>query len=74
MAGFAALGQSAVLLQHSTAGIAFGYQLAGIAATVAIALVSGALAGLTVATLNPADQQLTAAQLFDDGTYWTVRS
>lgn len=73
MAGFALLGQSDALLQHSTHGVSFGYQLAAVAATVAIALAGGTLAGLLVSWVNPADQELTAAQLFDDGAYWTVR-
>jgi len=73
VAGFAALGQDAVLLQHSSHGAAFGYQLAAIAVTVAIAVVSGGAAGWFVSIVNLADQNLTPAQLFDDGTYWTVR-
>ena len=67
------LGQSSALLQHATPGISFGFQVAAVAATVAIALAGGTLAGLLVSWINPADQNLTAAQLFDDGAYWMVR-
>ena len=72
MAGFAALGQDSVLLQHSSRGAVFGYQIAAIAVTLAIAVVGGSLAGWVVSTVNLADQTLTPAQLFDDGTFWTV--
>ena len=73
VAGFAALGQSGAMLQHSSRGATFGYQVAAVVVTVAIAVVGGALAGLLVSWVNPADQNLTSAQLFEDGTYWTVR-
>ncbi len=74
MAGFAALGQDAALLQHSSRGAAFGYQLAAVAVTVAIGAAGGTLGGFLVTAFDPVDQKLTAAQLFEDGTFWTVRA
>ena len=74
MAGFAALGQDRALLQHSSRGAAFGYQVAAVAVTVAIAAVGGTLGGFLVTAFDPVDQKLTAAQLFEDGTFWTVRA
>ena len=62
-----------MLLQHSSRGAVFGYQISAIAVTLAIATVGGSLAGWVVSTVNLADQTLTPAQLFDDGTFWTVR-
>ncbi len=74
VAGFAALGQDAALLQHSSRGAAFGYQLAAVAVTVAIGAAGGALGGFLVTAFDPVDQKLRAAQLFEDGTFWTVRA
>ena len=73
VAGFASFGQNPALLQGVSHGTAFGHQIAAIVVTVAIAAAGGAAAGLLVSAVNPADQILTAAQLFDDGTFWTVR-
>ena len=73
VAGLASLGQSKVLLTHGSHGATFGYQLAAILVTLALAATGGTLAGLLVSWVNPADQDLTAAQLFDDATFWTVR-
>ena len=73
MAAFAALGQDSVLLKHSSHGAAFGYQIAAIAVTLAIATIGGSLAGWVVSTVNLANQNMTPEQLFDDGTFWTVR-
>ena len=73
MAGFAALGQDAALLQHSSRGAAFGFQLAAVAVTVAIGAAGGTLGGFLVTAFDLVDQKLTAAQLFEDGTFWTVR-
>lgn len=72
VAGFAALGQDRALLEHSSRGAAFGYQVAAVVVTVAIAAAGGALAGFLVTAFDPADQKLTSAQLFDDGTFWVV--
>ena len=73
VAGFAALGQDQALLEHSSRGAALGYQIAAVAVTVVIAAAGGTLAGFLVTSFDPADQKLTAAQLFEDGTFWTVR-
>ena len=73
VAGLAMRGQSSALLQHSTHVIRFDFQMAAVGATVAIALISGTLVGQLVSWANPADQELTTAQLFEDGPFWTVR-
>ena len=73
MAGFAALGQEPALLSHSSRGVALGYQVAAVVVTVAIAAVGGTIGGFLVTAFDPAEQKLTAAQLFEDGTFWTVR-
>ena len=49
-------------------------QIASIVCTVAIAILTGSIAGWLVSAVNPAGHRLSAAQLFDDGVYWQVRS
>lgn len=47
-------------------------QIASIVCTVAIAVLTGSIAGWIVSAVNPAGHRLSAAQLFDDGAYWQV--
>ena len=47
-------------------------QIASIVCTVAIAILTGSIAGWIVSAVNPAGHRLSAAQLFDDGAYWQV--
>ena len=46
------------------------YQLAGLAANVAIALLGGALAGLLARYINPGRQTLGTDDLFEDTLIW----
>ena len=46
------------------------YQIAGLAANVAIALLGGTLAGLLAKYINPARQTLGTDDLFEDTLIW----
>jgi hypothetical protein len=65
---------SAVLVQSNAALIGAGQpikQFAAIGCTVAVAVVSGYLAGLLVGTVNPSKQEIADADLFEDAVFWS---
>ncbi|KIZ01774.1 Ammonium transporter Rh type C [Monoraphidium neglectum] len=70
VAGFASFGAAnAAAAPHGAAQL--GWQLAAIAATVAIGATGGGLAGWAAARANPMSQLIDGAHLFDDGLIWT---
>lgn len=73
VAGLAGLGQSGgarMLLPHA-AGLQLGFQVAAIAATICIAMGSGAAGAALIAFAVPARERLDGHVLFDDGAFWT---
>ena len=72
VAGFAAFNQPLGMAPHGTAQL--GYQIAAVAATVAIAAISGALAAAVISRRWVGEKHegamLDMLQLFDDGMFW----
>ena len=72
VAGFAAFNQPEGMAPHGNAQL--GYQVAAVAATVAVAAISGALAAAVIsrrwAGKDHEGAMLDMVQLFDDGMFW----